>query len=251
MRTGILLSGLIALAVAMPGGANASLNLVQNGNFAATGGITSNTEFGSDAPAGNFLPSWNSVGANAYNILWFPGTQSTVNANTTFSYTNAEKLYGSTTNPPLNSNFISLDGDPTVTGAVTQSISGLVANSLYQVTFNWGAGQIQSKSGATTEKLEVSLGAQNQYTNTVNNVSGGFSGWYTASFNFVATSAVETLSFLSLGTPTGYPPVALLTNISMTKVPEPAAIGLFGAGLGALLLTRLRRRRAGPPQSSV
>jgi len=227
----------------MPAGANAGLNLVQNGNFSQTGGITQNTEFGSDAPAGNFLPSWNSVGTNAYNILWFPGTQSSINADTTYKSSGKEKLYGTTSSPPSGDNFISLDGDPTVTGAVTQSISGLMVNSLYQVAFTWGAGQIQSKSGATTERIQVSLGTQNQYTNTVNNVSGGFSGWYSASFDFVATSAVETLAFLSQGTPTGYPPVALLTDISLTKVPEPAAIGLFGAGLGALLLMRLRRRK--------
>ncbi len=247
MRAGLLAFGLIALAAAVPGPANAGLNLVQNGNFSATGGMTQNTEFGTDAPFGDNLPDWSSVGSKAYNILWFAGTQSTVNASGQYSNgtSGSEKLYATTTNPPSGDNFISMDGDPTLTGAVTQSISGLVANSLYQVSFSWGAGQLQSKTGATTESIEVSLGAQNQFTNTVSNGTGGFSGWYQASFNFVATSATETLSFLSKGTPSGLPPVAVLTDISLTKVPEPAAIGLFGIGLGALgVLRGLRRKTA-------
>jgi hypothetical protein len=244
MRAGLLALGLIALAAAVPGAANAGLNLVQNGNFSLTGGISQNTEFGADAPAGNFLPDWTSASNSAYNILWFPGTQSTVNAYTTYSNTGKEKLYGTTTNPPSGDNFISLDGDPTLAGAVTQSISGLVPNSLYQVDFTWGAGQLQSKTGATTNSIEVSLGAQNQFTNTVSNVSGGFKGWYYASFNFVATATTETLSFLSQGSPTGLPPVALLTDISLTQVPEPAAIGLFGVGLAALGVVRWKARKA-------
>ena len=59
---------------------------------------------------------------------------------------------------------------------------------------------------------------------------------------FTAKSTSQLLSFLSIGTPLGLPPAALLDGVSLTTVPEPATwammiMGFFG--LGAVL----RRRR--------
>ena len=62
----------------------------------------------------------------------------------------------------------------------------------------------------------------------------GFSGWMTETFDYVATSSTEVLSFLASGSPAGQPPFALLANVSMTQVPEPATWALMLTGLAAL-----------------
>ncbi|MGH6911978.1 MAG: PEPxxWA-CTERM sorting domain-containing protein, partial [Phenylobacterium sp.] len=61
-------------------------------------------------------------------------------------------------------------------------------------------------------------------------------------FNFTATSNSQLLTFLSVGTPSGLPPIALLDGVSLTMVPEPStwAMMLLGfGGIGAMI----RRRR--------
>ena len=57
---------------------------------------------------------------------------------------------------------------------------------------------------------------------------------------FTATGSSELLSFLSVGTPTGLPPIATLDGVSLTLVPEPAALGLLGVGLVGLVAVRRR-----------
>ena len=62
-------------------------------------------------------------------------------------------------------------------------------------------------------------------TSTVDVASRGFTGWMTGSMTFTATSASELLEFVSLGAPSGQPPVALLDGVSLTGLtgaaPEP------------------------------
>ncbi|MDR3533638.1 MAG: PEP-CTERM sorting domain-containing protein, partial [Rhodopila sp.] len=55
----------------------------------------------------------------------------------------------------------------------------------------------------------------------------------------------ELLSFLATGTPSGQPPFALLANVSVTNVPEPAAWTVMVSGLVGLIGIA-RRRRPGP-----
>ena len=62
--------------------------------------------------------------------------------------------------------------------------------------------------------------------------------------NYTATAAHEALTFLSIGTPTGYPPIATLDGVSLTQVPEPASLAVLGAGIGLLGLVMMRRRNA-------
>jgi hypothetical protein len=241
---------LLMLSVVFASGRVLAQNLVQNGNFAQTS-YAFNNQFGTawTQPTMQGVTDW--TGNGGYNLYFFSGTATTNSANTQYDTgynTGSEKLYataGFTGSSPTRDNFVALDGDPTVGGGggISQTISGLTAGAQYAVSFVWAASQLQSRTGATTEDLQVTLGSKTLTTATVSNPSAGFSGWYTQVFTFLATSSQEVLSFLSQGTPNGGPPIALLTDVSVVKVPEPGTVVLLGAGVAGLLVTRLRRRR--------
>ncbi|HEX7325972.1 MAG TPA: hypothetical protein VF292_11575 [Rhodanobacteraceae bacterium] len=90
----------------------------------------------------------------------------------------------------------------------------------------------------------MSLFGQSQNTDTFSIGTHSFEGWQHVSFGFTADSSSSILKFLSFGTPSGLPPMALLTNVSLA-VPEPPVLALFGFGLlGLGLATVVARRRA-------
>src|SRR5580700_3789694 len=84
--------------------------------------------------------------------------------------------------------------------------------------------------------------------------SRGFTGWMTGSMTFTATSASEVLEFVSLGAPSGQPPVALLDGVSLTGLtgaaPEPGTRAMMGLGFAGLGLVAYRRRRKAPSRSA-
>ena len=125
---------------------------------------------------------------------------------------------------PNGGNFMLLDADPWFNGTLQQTLTGLDPSTKYRVTFSWAAVQLSSKSGATTEQLQVSLGNQTQSTVILNNASGGSTPWTTTFMDFTPGSASSVLSFLAVGTPNGAPPAILLDGVSVmaAPVPEPA-----------------------------
>ena len=200
--------------------------------------------------------STNSTGhTNPFNLLYKSNNVAGSNAASPSQPANyASNQYGDSRNylaasypgpSPDGGNFVALDGDPNVNGYLTQTINGLAAGTNYVLSFYWAATQMESSSGPTTEQLQASLGNQTQSTSVVSVASGGFQGWYTQTFTFSATTASEVLSFLSVGTPAGNPPLALLDGVSLVAAPEPATWALFAVGLGGIAVMAHRRRRGG------
>lgn len=243
----------VAVAAVLVGsaGAAAHANLVQNGDFSLTS-YTANHQFGSGGsvpgPAQG-VTDW--TGNSGYNLYFFAGTDTTVSAIAQY-VTGKEMLYGPAggNTSPTGGNFVGLDGEQTagVQGGISQTISGLTPGAQYELAFDWGAAQVQSRTGATTSSLQVSLGGQTFTTAVESNPSESFTGWFHQTFTFTATGASELLSFLSVGTPKGLPPMAVLDGVSLNQkvgpVPEPMSIALFGVGLLGLGGIAYRRRKA-------
>ncbi len=238
------LAGLTVVGLALFGSV-AHADLITNGNF-ETSTYNSSNQFGTGF-GGQGVTGW--TGNGGYNIYFTGGTATTVSANTQYNSgpnTGAEKLYsgpGMTGSGTVGASFVALDGDSGVRGGISQTISGLVAGQLYVLQFDWGAGQVQSRTGGTTEQFQVSLGSQTFSTPVVSDPSQSFTGWLHQAFTYTATSATEVLSFLSIGTPSGLPPIATLDGVSLNAVPEPVSLSVLGAGLVSAGLFRRKRSR--------
>jgi hypothetical protein len=236
----------VAAVMAISTSANA-FEFVTNGNFESSS-YEQNTQFGGQAgPGVSYVPSqgvtgWTGAGGAATQFYWIGGTQTSVSAinrwddPATYFYSTLDTL------SPDGGNFVGLDGDATVAGGISQTINGLVVGEFYNLDFNWGAAQLINRSGATTEQLHITFGGQTADTGVLAVASGAFSGWQNGHFQFQATSTSQVLTFLSVGTPDGLPPIAVLDGVSITAVPEPTtwAMMLLGfGGIGAMI----RRRR--------
>jgi hypothetical protein len=234
------------VGVALARAADATpVNLVTNGNFDSSS-YTTNNQFGTGF-GGQGVTGW--TGGTGYQLYFLAGTATTNSANSAFGNYNygSEKFYSLAASPAGGSgNFVALDGDPTVGGggSISQTINNLTVGTNYLVTFDWATGQLQSRSGATTDQLLVTLGNQSFQTAVVNDASQSSTPWLQQSFTFQATSTSETLSFLNQGTPVGLPPMVALDGVSMVAVPEPGSIALLGVGLGLIGLARRRHRKS-------
>ena len=247
-RAATLAAGIALLLTPVASLAAVPPNLVTNGTFVVTGGSTS-FQFGTYGPytPTESLAGWASTG---YNYVFIPGSTSAT------GYYGALSLWSSASSgspntfnnaSPTGGNFVAADADYPGggTAAITQTINGLVVGRTYAVSFAWAGAQQSGFSGATTDAWQVTLGSQTQTTQTVNVVSQGFSGWMNQTFNYVATSTSEVLSFLAVGAP-AIPPFTLLANVSVTQVPEPTSLTVLTTALaGLLLLARQRRRPCG------
>jgi hypothetical protein len=241
-----LLSTVAAVAAVMAIGTSASaFEFVQNGSFEDSS-YAANSQFGG-VSGGSYTASqgvdgWTGAGGSALQFYFVGGTQTSVSATNRYDDPKAYFYPSLNTLSPDGGNFVGLDGDSAVQGGISQTINGLVVGEYYNLNFNWGAGQLINRSGATTEQLQITFGSDVVNTGVLPVASGAFSGWQNGHFQFQATSTSQVLSFLSIGTPNGLPPIAVLDGISLTAVPEPTtwAMMLLGfGGIGAMI----RRRR--------
>lgn len=231
----------IAVAViATASAATAAPNLVVNGGFET--GYTHSVQFNpafhpTEGPTG-----WTSMGDTAYN-LYVDSATVTTQETITQSSEPGQYLPPTFTGPsPDGGKFVILDGDPSYSGPLSQTINGLVVGKQYAVNFYWGGSELMSRSGPTTDYLQVSLGGTSHDTVTLATPTHGFEGWFAQKFVYTATATSEALTFLSHGTPGGLPPVAVLDGVSVAAVPEPAMWGLMIVGFGLIGVVARRRR---------
>jgi hypothetical protein len=163
---------------------------------------------------------------------------------------------------PDGGNYYLGDGDPSFTSALSQTVTGLVTNKFYTVSFYQAAGEencladdgppgCPPPSGHITGQWNVTFGGTTLpsalMTTPVNMSNPGsiLTGWNRQSLTFQATGTSQLLSFLAVGTPSGAPPLVFLDGITITEAaPEPSAAALLGLGLVLVPLgLRLRKRQ--------
>lgn len=237
-----------AMAATTATAANA-VEFIKNGGF-ETALYKTNSQFGAGF-GGQGVANWTGLGGTHLQF-WYgfghgAGGTPTTPADSAVNQFGDPRAYfypSFNTLSPNGGAFVGLDGDPGANGQISQTVTGLTIGDTYILKFNWGAAQLANRVGATTEMLKVSFGVDTVSTPLVANPSKGFSGWINQTFKFKALSKSQTLSFLSIGTPRGLPPVAVLDGVSLTGggVPEPASWAMMILGMGGLGVV-LRRNR--------
>ena len=217
---------------------------------------------------GNVVSDWQSNGPTAFNLYFFgDGTQNTEDADTFYSLPHGEagqrpniNYVSSLSVDPDGGAFMVLDGDPTFTGPLSQTITGLTAGDTYKLSFDWAGGELSNRTGYVSDQLHVSFSDGNPAASRADlldarrsstppgcrpTAPGSFSGWQQVTMYFKADGPSEVLSFLSDGAPGGnLPPVALLDGVSLVGVPEPAVWALMILGFGGVGAMIRRRRLA-------
>jgi hypothetical protein len=237
-------SAIITLAfAALATSAHATnIDLVTNGSFETTTNGGGQLGYNTDATG------WTT---NGYNFVFTSGSADTTG--TPSQYGNLQlwgpgngSANGLPASSPDGGNYVAADGAFDV-GAISQTITGLVAGQTYDVSFDWGGAQQSGFTGTTTEQFVVSFGSESQSTIVLQNANHGFTGWKSTTFVFTADGTSDVLSFLAVGTPSGVPPMSLLDGVSVSATPEPSSLALLATGLfsvGGFVRSRFKKNIA-------
>jgi hypothetical protein len=244
-RTALCLIGLAA-ATAWTVPAQATVNLVQNGQFLTTtlttpGGFLCTPGAANCGSTESRVADWTSncapglcgTGFDVLSLL-FPNTSGS-------AFNGGIGLY-SIANSPDGGNFVAIDGDPRFTAPLLQTISGLTVGREYQLSFLQASGQQKGDTGITAQQWNVTFGGGvGQLSTLMLTPSQGSTPWTLQTMDFTASSASEVLNFMASGV--GAPPVALLADVSLTAIPEPTTWVLMALGFGGLGLAAYRRTK--------
>ncbi len=236
--------GLTSLTVPAEAGI---INYVQNGSFETlTAGNSITVGSGgyfcqTGTTCTSNVANWSSVCRS--NSCGSGGTPDSLLSNASGSAFNGNiGLYSSALSPD-GGNYVAFDGDSNFDASISQTITGLTAGNSYALTFYQAAAQQKGTTGPTTEQWQINFGSHQYNSTLMNNVSQGFVPWTKQTLTIVADATNVTLSFLSVGTPAGQPPVVLLDGITLVATPEPQTFLLVGIGMVAIPLIAQRRRR--------
>ena len=246
--TSAAVTAALAFGFGGTGPAQATVNLVQNGDFTLTplsspGGYLCQTGVSTNCTTEKTnVTDWLStctsdcgVSSTAASLL-FNGTNGG-------AFNGNRGLWAFTGLAGYTGNYVAIDGDPKYSSAIYQTIDGLTVGTRYNVTFEQAAAQQNTLNGATTEWWGVSLGGVTQNSTTMDNPSHSFVGWYAQTLQFTATATSEVLNFQGHGTPGGEPPIALLADVSVLAAPEPSTWAMMALGFVGLGLAGSRRFR--------
>ncbi len=207
----------------------AQANLVTNGGFETTS-AAGNGFIGTDLTVNNWTAANGGFGAIFTSGASAVDNGVAYNSNQFYLWEAADSANGG--------KFVSSDADPASAIKLTQTLTGLTVGQTYTLSFEYAAAQYKGPAGVfedgpSTSGWNVSFGTDNFATSALSVVTHGFSGWSTATFTHVATSASEVLSFMAFGGPAGVPPAALLDGVAVdaASVPVPATgllVGLVG-----------------------
>ena len=271
----IVQSIMLGLLVVASPAAQASVNLIQNGGFESTLGITTSNEILNAATLENWYSS--DAGNGKYNYVYFPGHVTPSNPNG--AYTNQDPGQNQCSEPfgtssgipgnvclwgpnnaatfpvsPVGGKFVALDADPQYRNPLTQTVSNLTIGDNYVLSFFWGGAQYSTRVGPTTENLQISFGGDTAVTPTISAyplLQSSFRLVRSYTKDFTATSTTQVLSFLADGTPLNEPPVVVLDGVSLTdtttmqnSTPEPGYFALMIVGLVGLVAVARRRSKA-------
>ena len=256
-----------------------------SGTFGTAGGglNTVNISGGADYTGGGSVANWvisdtgSSGSSTGLALLYYPGNQGSTSTNGygqtltgrfgNFSVYDPGNIAGTTptggaipNTSPGGGNFIAADGASGYSLAIYQTLTSLTPGQAYSVSFWYAAAQQSGFTGSTTEGWQVSLENAAQLTQVAANgtsiqdtptqpggglAQGSFQAWAQDTVTFTATSTSQVLTFLSMGTPSGQPPMDFLSDVVLTATPEPGSMGMIGLGLLSFAaVLRARRNKA-------
>lgn len=127
---------------------------------------------------------------------------------------------------------------------IKQDISGLSIGTTYQVNFEQSISWSNNAGQGAGGYWDVGFGSEVRQSEFMANPGSGVAfGWQNQSLLFTATAATQTLRFQSVPAVSGDRLSIGLDGVSISAIPIPAAVWLFGSGIFGLI-GMARRKKA-------